>query len=139
MVSEQRDLLKIALMKAWDEGNGHAHPQEFPEEMAATAVGDPEADTLASTTATFASTPHHHLKSAYHISPLSSWYQPMIWLRPYPKRRVRPSGPLTSKSLVDIKKITMKRGAQIRDDDVDCWQAWPPLDIRPRGRTHRFG
>ncbi|EYC17768.1 hypothetical protein Y032_0029g1862 [Ancylostoma ceylanicum] len=35
---------------------------------------------LASTTATFAGTPRHHLKSSHHVSSLSSWYQPMIWL-----------------------------------------------------------
>ncbi|EYC10111.1 hypothetical protein Y032_0057g2766 [Ancylostoma ceylanicum] len=34
----------------------------------------------------------------------------------------------TAKSLVDIIKITMKRDTQIRYDDVDCWQAWMPLD-----------
>ncbi|EYB80912.1 hypothetical protein Y032_0397g702 [Ancylostoma ceylanicum] len=27
-------------------------------------------------------------------------------------------------SLVRIRKTTMKRDTQIRDDDVDCWQVW---------------
>ncbi|EYC06357.1 hypothetical protein Y032_0076g1017 [Ancylostoma ceylanicum] len=46
---------------------------------------------------------------------------------------------VTAGSLVDIIKTTMKRETQIRDDDVECWQAWVPLDLRPRGRTRRFG
>ncbi|EYC42959.1 hypothetical protein Y032_0509g2722 [Ancylostoma ceylanicum] len=46
---------------------------------------------------------------------------------------------VTARSLVDIIKITRKRDTQIRDDDVDCWQAWAHLDPQPRGRTRRFG
>ncbi|EYC04704.1 hypothetical protein Y032_0086g1940 [Ancylostoma ceylanicum] len=37
---------------------------------------------------------------------------------------------VTTKSLVDIMKITMKRDTQTRDDDVDYWQ---------RGRLDRLG
>ncbi|EYB80890.1 hypothetical protein Y032_0397g690 [Ancylostoma ceylanicum] len=32
----------------------------------------------------------------------------------------------------------MKRDTQIRDDDVDCWQAYSPLDPRPLGRDSSF-
>ncbi|EYC02399.1 hypothetical protein Y032_0100g3275 [Ancylostoma ceylanicum] len=46
---------------------------------------------------------------------------------------------VTAKSLVDIIKVTMKRDTQLRDGDVDCWQAWRPLDPRSLGRTRRFG
>ncbi|EYC43294.1 hypothetical protein Y032_0498g2541 [Ancylostoma ceylanicum] len=46
---------------------------------------------------------------------------------------------VTARSLVDIIKITMKRDTQIRNDDVDSWQAWPPLYPRPLGRTRRSG
>ncbi|EYC01819.1 hypothetical protein Y032_0104g3618 [Ancylostoma ceylanicum] len=30
---------------------------------------------------------------------------------------------VTAKSSVGIRKITVKRDTQTRDDDVDCWQA----------------
>ncbi|EYB88138.1 hypothetical protein Y032_0252g239 [Ancylostoma ceylanicum] len=43
---------------------------------------------------------------------------------------------VTAKSLVDIIKITMKCDTQIGNEDVECWQAWPP---RPPERTSRFG
>ncbi|EYC11005.1 hypothetical protein Y032_0053g2423 [Ancylostoma ceylanicum] len=41
---------------------------------------------------------------------------------------------VTSKSLVDIIKITMRRDTQIRDEDVECYQSCPPWHLRPLGR-----
>ncbi|EYC04881.1 hypothetical protein Y032_0085g1843 [Ancylostoma ceylanicum] len=54
------------------------------------------------------------------------------------KRRVCPRGPRHSQ-LVDIMKITVKRDTQTRDDDVDCWQVWLPLDPPPLERTRIDG
>ncbi|EYC24304.1 hypothetical protein Y032_0014g2431 [Ancylostoma ceylanicum] len=36
-------------------------------------------------------------------------------------------------------RITMKSDTQIRDGDVECWQAWLPLDPRPLWRPRRRG
>ncbi|EYC42438.1 hypothetical protein Y032_0531g3019 [Ancylostoma ceylanicum] len=40
---------------------------------------------------------------------------------------------VTARTLVDVIKITMERDTQIGDDDVEGWQAWPPVDLGPPG------